>query len=109
MGVRHACCWREPAALPPSRAAPYIAHPAVPHRTAPRAQLYWPLIWVLTVLGAASSAGSTGVQIAVEREAVKALCGDDAGALAVGVCASVRCVATCCRRACLRACVSEGL
>eukprot|EP00198_Chlamydomonas_reinhardtii_P002615 XP_001691951.1 predicted protein [Chlamydomonas reinhardtii] len=44
--------------------------------------LYWPLIWVLTVLGAASSAGSTGVQIAVEREAVKALCGDDAGALA---------------------------
>ncbi len=38
-------------------------------------------MWVLTVLGAASSAGSTGVSISVEREAVKALCGADGRAL----------------------------
>ncbi|PNH07594.1 Solute carrier family 40 member 1 [Tetrabaena socialis] len=42
---------------------------------------YWPLMWTLTLLGAASSAGSTGVAIAVEREAVAALCGHDAAAL----------------------------
>ncbi|GLC41594.1 hypothetical protein PLESTB_000698500 [Pleodorina starrii] len=43
---------------------------------------YWALMWLLTALGACSSAGSTGVSIAVEREAVKALCGPDGRALA---------------------------
>lgn len=40
-------------------------------------QSYWLLMWVVTVLGATSSSGSTGVSIAVERESVKALCGED--------------------------------
>ncbi|GLI67363.1 hypothetical protein VaNZ11_011542 [Volvox africanus] len=44
--------------------------------------LYWSLMWLLTIMGAASSSGSTGVSISVEREAVKALCGSDANALA---------------------------
>ncbi|GIM03628.1 hypothetical protein Vretimale_8348, partial [Volvox reticuliferus] len=39
-------------------------------------------MWLLTIMGAASSSGSTGVSISVERESVKALCGSDAGALA---------------------------
>ncbi|GIL55048.1 hypothetical protein Vafri_10701 [Volvox africanus] len=43
---------------------------------------YWSLMWLLTIMGAASSSGSTGVSISVEREAVKALCGSDASALA---------------------------
>ncbi|KAG2495007.1 hypothetical protein HYH03_006940 [Edaphochlamys debaryana] len=36
--------------------------------------IWWALLWTLTVLGALSTVGNSGVQIAMERESVAALC-----------------------------------
>ena len=48
----------------------------------PHPALFWPLIAVVVGAGAMSSVGSAGAAAAVEREWVKALCGDDAPLLA---------------------------
>ena len=63
-------------------AAAAAAGAAAAAAAGPHPALFWPLIAVVVGAGAMSSVGSTGAAAAVEREWVKALCGDDAPLLA---------------------------
>ena len=54
--------------------------------------LYWGLTNVTLLAGAASSIGSLGAAVAVERDYAKTLCGDDSGALRKLNSGTVQCV-----------------